>query len=395
MRFLVLTILLLFMPLYSYGINNIDLILKAALDNNFDIKAAKVSTARDSIEFKMQNNLKDPEVGFEYAWGDKNVGNKWAMGISQSFEWPGVYNARNKSALEFIKALDALEKQKCLEVLTEVKDMCLQIIYINKHLMLNELIEQNMKEINDAYNKGFEHGEVTIIDINKLKVELLNISKVKKDYNRQKIIAVNSLKSKLGDAKLNNNMLLSLSAYPEISIKGLDEFIDDFIHNDPKYSYFLSMDSKLKRDKNLNKMSSFPEFSVGYKYINELGDGFHGLMASFSLPVFSNRGKRDLNHSMIVNNTYEQSSYKLAREAEIFAKYDLVVSLRKQVDEYSAVLGDKENFRILKKALDAGQIDLLTYLTEIKYFIEAENNLLDLEYELQRSYAELDKYRLI
>ena len=50
---------------------------------------------------------------------------------------------------------------------------------------------------------------------------------------------------------------------------------------------------------------------------------------------------------------------------------------------------------MLQKALEGGQISLLDYLLELRYFLEAQQTLLDLEFEYNTLMTDLNKYQLL
>ena len=49
----------------------------------------------------------------------------------------------------------------------------------------------------------------------------------------------------------------------------------------------------------------------------------------------------------------------------------------------------RSNAALLKKALAGGQINLITYIQETNYFLEARAELLDLEYRYAKALATL------
>ena len=69
--------------------------------------------------------------------------------------------------------------------------------------------------------------------------------------------------------------------------------------------------------------------------------------------------------------------------------------LEEMIESYSSFVEDPANFEILKKALDLGQLTLLEYLTEVKYFLDANYSLLDMKYDYQTKLLELTKYSLL
>jgi outer membrane protein TolC len=59
------------------------------------------------------------------------------------------------------------------------------------------------------------------------------------------------------------------------------------------------------------------------------------------------------------------------------------------------VLESGNNEKMLQKALEGGQISLLDYLLELRYFLEAQQTLLDLEFEYNTLMTDLNKYQLL
>ena len=81
--------------------------------------------------------------------------------------------------------------------------------------------------------------------------------------------------------------------------------------------------------------------------------------------------------------------------ARIKAEYAKAVSLKSQLVQYGDVIGDESNFTMLRKALDGGQMSLLDYLLELRYFLEAKTKYLEIEYSYHSVMASLLRYTLL
>ena len=143
------------------------------------------------------------------------------------------------------------------------------------------------------------------------------------------------------------------------------------------------------------KMQQLPSFSVGDKYAYELGDKFNGFTVGVSLPLFSSRNKVASAKARKISAQFARQSDEVAKTSQMMVWYDEATELKGQIDEYKAVLGDKTNVKLLRKALDAGQISLLDYLMEMRYFIDAHNQLLELELRYNNLIVDIDKYSLL
>ena len=159
----------------------IEAIVSLVRTNNLDIKAIEAETDAADRDIRSTNNLKDTSFDFEYLFGNSAVGDKWGIGVAQEIDWPGLYSSRGKANASRISALNYLGEWKCLTILVEAKRICLEIIDINKQICLNNRIVADMSQIKDAYDKGFDHGEISVLDVNKLKIEMLNTNRRTKE----------------------------------------------------------------------------------------------------------------------------------------------------------------------------------------------------------------------
>lgn len=373
--------------------NNIDAILSNIRCNNTELKAFDSSIKSDSANIVTNNNLEDPKIDFGYNFNSNNSGDKWEIGVSQGFDWPGTYTARRKANASKTDALRLAYQVKQLDILYQAKTICLEIIALNKQIEYQKMILGNIEDLYAQYNKAYKHGETSIIDINKIKIERIAAKQ-----------ALDELNTKLSAAKtrlqgLNNNRtftcdLNSLNDYPKDELLPYDTYQKEFANFDPQNSYFSKVEESIKNDVRVSKLGWLPKFDIGYKYSNEEGERFNGVTVGASIPVFSNRKKVAAAKALSTTNEMERQNYETENTARIKSKYAEAVSLKSQLALYSEVIGDNNNFSILKKALDGGQITLLNYLLELRYFLEAKNKYVELEYEYNSVLAELNKYHI-
>ena len=78
--------------------------------------------------------------------------------------------------------------------------------------------------------------------------------------------------------------------------------------------------------------------------------------------------------------------------AEITAQHGKAVAMGEQLRGYRDAIEKCNNIEILDKALYGGQISLINYLLELRYFIEAQNAMIDLEYEYNSILTDLNRY---
>ena len=373
----------------------IEEIVSLVRTNNLDIKAIEAETDAADRDIRSTNNLKDTSFDFEYLFGNSAVGDKWGIGVAQEIDWPGLYSSRGKANASRISALNYLGEWKCLTILVEAKRICLEIIDINKQICLNNRIVADMSQIKDAYDKGFDHGEISVLDVNKLKIEMLNTNRRTKELAVKRRQLTERLKALNGNNELPSGIVDNLTEYPAVHLSGRSVYEERMMQHDPERMYYSMLDEAEERQVSVTKMQQLPSFSVGYKYAYELGDKFNGFTVGVSLPLFSSRNKVASAKARKISAQFARQSDEVAKTSQMMVWYDEATELKGQIDEYKAVLGDKTNVKLLRKALDAGQISLLDYLMEMRYFIDAHNQLLELELRYNNLIVDIDKYSLL
>ena len=94
-----------------------------------------------------------------------------------------------------------------------------------------------------------------------------------------------------------------------------------------------------------------------------------------------------------ITNELNRNTYRNDVEAQLKADYAQAVALKSQLTQYFDIIADDNNFTVLRKALDGGQITLLNYLLELRYFLDAKNKYLDLEHSYHATIASLSRYQ--
>lgn len=373
--------------------NTLDSILDSISSNNLELKSSLAKLSNYSSEIKATNNIGDTEVGFGYMNGDNINGQKYEISVSQGFDWPGLYITRSKANKSKIKAAEYEFQNKKLEILLRAKLLCMNIINVNRKISIQTEVYNNIKQLHDEYNKGFNHGEISILDINKLKIEMLN---VKQALDKTHILKQNLINELIS---LNNNQNLmnieSLCQYPTQALDDLNTYEIQVKTLNPEYSLYNKLSESSQKEVSIAKMGWLPKLSIGYKHANELGDKFNGISVGLSLPLFSNLNKVNKAKYEQLSINYEQQSYYTEEISNLKNNYSKAVYLKEQINLYNSALSNSVNKDMLKKALDGGQISLLNYLLELRYFLEAEQTLLDLEHEYNTILTELNKYSLL
>lgn len=373
---------------------NYNVLLETIVENNPQIAAMEASVVSKKFALKSENNLPDTEVGFEHQWGPEEIGNKWSFGISQGFEWPGVYRARSKATQSASEAMVFLNRSNYLDKLLEIKLLFIDIVNTRKNIAVMEEVLEHMAQLKEKYHNGFRQGEVTILDVNKIDIEYISVSRRCNELNVQLSMLKNSLTA-LNGGNDCEAVISTLDEYPQDMILSENDYVDMIKQNDPMLNYNSLMAKSQALTVKVARLKNLPGFSLGYLHVNELGTHFNGFKIGLALPIFSNRNKVSASKTLLRSLEYEETSVEIEKLSMMYNDRAKVLVLYNEIEDYRAVFEDSNNIKLLKKALDGGEISLLTYLQEVNYFLSAQREYMDIVYQYHYALARLNRYELL
>ncbi|MDZ7878365.1 MAG: TolC family protein [Saprospiraceae bacterium] len=174
-------ILIISISVFSFSLfsqNSVDRILEEVAKNNTTLIALRKSVDAQKIGNKTGIYLQNPEIGFNYLWGNPSAnGNRTDFNITQSFDFPTAYGFKNQIS-DLKNQQTELEYQKQLmAVQLKTSMVCFDLIYTNA--LISELSKrvEHSQSIAKSYKVKFENGETNILEYNKSQLNLLNVSK--------------------------------------------------------------------------------------------------------------------------------------------------------------------------------------------------------------------------
>jgi outer membrane protein TolC len=352
-------------------------------------------TKSELLQRKAENNLPDPELNGGYEWGQSGVGDKWNVGISQSFEWPGVYQARNKANNQAAIAAEARIRSEYADKMLDVKLLMIQYVAAKQKLAALADIKAHIAELNQSYRTAYEHGETTVLDLNKSAIELAEIKSRYNAVQNELATVIEAIQKEAGQTAIDG-WLEPITQYPMEAMLTEDEYAQQINTIAPSLQYADALAKAAVHDATAVKRSATaPGFSVGYSHIYEQGESFNGVSVGVTLPVFSARNKYK-------SATYKVDALNTERErtlanllSDMKSCRNQALRLSEQLSEISPVVLDQRPAELLHKALKGGEISLLTYLQEINYFLEAQLDYTDMLCDYHKLMACLNRYECI
>ena len=374
------------------GQTTIDSVLVNIAKNNKTIVANTKYWEAKKLEYQTGLTPYNPKVDYDYLIGTpSNAGNQTDFAITQSFDFPTVYARKKQLSNEQIKQAEFQLNANRQEVLLEAKIICIELIYRNKFNSELTIRKQNTEKWLTAFQTSLEKGQGNIMDVNKAKLQLIEINA----SFQENLSISNQLNQKLTELNGGVPIQFSDTAYSSF------EFISDFETleqeieaNDPVRKYLEQEKVIGQNEVSLSKSLTLPKIETGYHYQSILGQRFNGVHFGLTIPLWENKNIVKTQQAELILNEANLQDHINEHYYDIKQKYERMTNLKITLDEYQTLFSSLNNVELLDKSLSLGQISTIEYFMEMTYYYEALKNYLKTEMEYNKVVAELYKYQL-
>ena len=353
---------------------SIDHVLQSIEQNNKELQSALQLTQAQKMENRTANNLADPTVSYSSFYKNgAEVGHGTEFVASQGFDFPTQYITRNRQA---DLANEALSKEQLAirrDILLKAKTLCLDLILLNQEMALMDIRKQNADELEALYTQRLEAGDANILEVNKIKMERMNVQTEVAQNHAAHRAALQSLLA------MNGNLPLEFAEtqYPEVKeILDFNTLRDEVMASDLDLQALSFATKAAEKQVSVNKQDWLPKLEAGFRRNTDSEMSMNGFMVGGSIPLFSNRKKVQIAKAQALSAQLMQEDAKLQVENNLMALYNEVQQLKEAMNAYDTPLMYR-SLDLLKEALKEGQISL------IEYFVEAESVYKNLQARMQ------------
>lgn len=390
MKTLYLTILL-SIPSVAAHARDIDSVLQEIERNNLELQALRSYNRASAFEIKDQNSLESLSLEYSpfFRSGVSGMASSELV-VSQEFDFPTLYMARQKAGKLQQNALDLEYKSLRRDLLYAGQQKCLDLILLNR---LQEVLEERMKNADELlalFEKRFKEGDATALDLNKIRMEQMDLQTeiLQNETSRQKIVQELSV--------LNGNQPLSLDSisYPETGAElELSGLRNEIAQSDAGIQAAEASVAASAQEMQIAKQSRLPGLAVGYRRNTEMAEQSNGFLIGVSIPIFSNGNKvKAAKHKQIAAQQYlEHTRLQVAKEAD--SQIQELQRLSQALRIYDPALISR-SLELLKKAVVAGEMSLIDYYMEADKVYLKRQTYLSVENQYQSLWATLHKNRL-
>lgn len=359
------------------------------LRNSPDFKSENLELKTLESALKIDNNLPDPQLDGEYLVAPGDESNRWATALSWGIDWPGVYSAKGKEAKKKLSAAEVALHNRRTERLYEIKTLLIDYILCKQKLLLLDELTNNNDSIYRLSKKAAEKEELSVLDLNKIRLEYANIKGAKATVMSEEASIISDLASLAG--KDCSEVLRELeSEFPPVYLPS-EEMLNEGLKTAPTVKLAKSEVEAARQSKKVARMEALPSLSIGYKHAYEDGIHFNGGLLGISIPIFSSRGKQKAADASILEAEFKVDAATQSVENRVQQSLSKLRLLKQQIDEIEPILNSSNHNAILLKAYKSGLITMVDYLTERNYFINAAMEFLSLKHSAAMAQIELSK----
>lgn len=378
--------------LRAQSMESIDSVLAAVERNNLELRALQQNNEASRLEIQSQNNLQqDLSVSYSpfFTRGYDGVSSSELV-VSMGFDFPSQYVSRGKSGKLQNQALDMQYALQRRDILLQAQLLCLDLVRLNQEKELLDTRMANADELLALMEKRFAEGGANIIEVNKVKMERMNVRTLAAQNEAARQNALQSLRA------MNGNIPVELLAaeYPAVSdIVDYDEFYAEVMATDAGIlSAEASVDAAAQEIK-VNRQNWLPKFEVGYRRNTAMTEASHGFLVGASLPIFSSRNKTKIAEARHTAAQSELENARLQAETQLQSRYNELQQIRSAVQTYDVPLMHS-TLDALKSAVLAGQMSVIDYYVEADNVYGNLSTYLSLENQYRKLLAEAYRNRL-
>lgn len=371
---------------------SINELLRSVETHNTELKAFSQRMQAQKTENKLSNNLPDPTVSYSHLWGADNSSETIGeLIVSQSMDFPTLYHTRRQLNRQKNAMVDHEYQLKRRAILLKAQEICFDIILLRKEQLLLKERHQNASELAILYQQRIESGDANVIELNKVKLELLN-AKTEASINET------NLKKKEEELIILNGSIpfqTEQLTYPSIVLPTDYAEIKDDVLNGELALAALEQESRVGH--NLLKVAQeswLPKLEIGYRRNTESGAPFNGFVVGFSVPLFENKGKVKMARQQLLSTELSKEQVKSETAYNALQNFREAQKTKLLMDEYASLFKEHSDLLILKEALKSGQISLIEYFSEAAIIYQSQLNYLQLENKYHKTVASLFKNKL-
>jgi outer membrane protein TolC len=360
--------------------------------NNKSIVAEKQYWEAQKLSYKTGLNPENPKVDYEHLPGTpEGAGTQKDFSVTQGFDFPTSYGKKRSVSEEQIAQSDLQFTVFRQQILLEAKLACIDYVYRKRLQTQFDKRLENANTLLEAITRKTDQGESNILDLNKIKLLQLEV----KNQAELNATELKTLQHRLDEFNGGVAVDLSQIEYPVVTSLPPFETLDSLIESNDPIVKTVKQEREINRKQvGLTRSLTLPKFEGGYHQQSILGQKYQGFHVGMTIPLWENKNKVKTEQARLMLSEYQITEHRTKHYFENKQLYEQYLHWQKTFAEYQTILTSANNEQLLNKAFQAGELSLIEYLMEVRYFYDAVARNIEAEKELQRSIGELYRFQL-
>jgi hypothetical protein len=360
--------------------------------NNTVLSALRKQAEAEKIDNKTGIYPDNPEVEFHYLWGSPDApGNRTDFSAVQHFDFPTAYHYKRKVSDTRNHQVELRYLTERKNILLEAEMLCIRLVCYNAYAREWEARLNDARQIADAYRTKFDKGDASILDLNKAKINLLNVRKMYESAVSEKVFFIAELTRLNGGEPLEYADTAFWSAALPLDF---EEWYETQKSKNLSLRYFRQETALSVEQEKLQRALNLPKISAGYMSEKVLTEQFRGVVVGVSLPLWENKNTVKRTKAQTAANRATESDAASRSYNESKALYDKALRLQKIAEDYRTTDLPENTAALLKKALDTGEISLIDFMLELDIYYQSVISRHETERDFQLAVAELMQWDL-
>lgn len=357
--------------------------------NNTLLQAVRAEQEAQSWENRAEQVWADPEVEFHYLWGTESSGDRRKdVSVMQTLDWATLTGAGRRVVRRQDGVAAWQYRQDRNAVRREAARRLLEAVYLNRRVRLLAARAEEAGQLADGYEAKMNRGAAHQLEVNKARMEAAARRADWRQAEAERRQLFDELRALNGGCEV---------AFAD-TVYGAEAALPaDF---DAWYAGVEAVHPALRRAGEEVELSrakmrqarreAIPPISVGYMSERSTDEGFRGLAVGVSVPLWGARTRLKQSRAAVTAARSREADIRLQVRAALQGLYHKAVALQQVSTDYNRVLQQASSAPLLRKALEAGSISLLDYLTELSQLYEATEQAWAAERDFRLALTELE-----
>jgi outer membrane protein, heavy metal efflux system len=365
-------------------------IIREIEENNMTLRALRHQIDARRLENRTGIFLPDPRADYNYLWGNQHVtGNRVNLALTQSLDFPTAYVHRRQISDSRNDQLEMEYEGHLKTILYQARLVLIELVHLNAREREYIRRVEHARDIAMAVETRLQAGETGLPDYNKAQLNLLNIEKESEVSSIERAVLLSELTVLNGGREVE----FTRDEFEELPLP--EEFEQWYLEaekNIPRLQW-LAMETEISRwQEKLSASMGLPRMHAGYMSESIGAGAFRGITAGITIPLWENRNRVRQARAQTLAVQEVESDGRNQFYHQLRAQYDRAAALQRVAWEYRSGLESHDNTRLLKRALDLGEINLTEYILELTLYYRSIDRLMESERDMHTAIAALYRY---